>query len=78
MVIVKEMEKINQNLRKHKPCTVAKFYLSEKADGFCVKTSGSQTKNISQTIYFTGEALQQLRNILDEIDDLRTASLSDN
>ncbi len=76
MAIVDNMEKIeapqNHNKGRQSRVRQTKYFVTE--NGLQVQTYGSATRKhpdeFSQSMYFEGEALKQLANALQEIQDL--------
>ncbi len=73
MAIVKRMEKCDREKINYRSKPKYAVYTVTK-DGLQIKTTASkesgQTDGFKQNIFFTGEALEQLREALKEIDKL--------
>ncbi len=71
MAIINEMERIEHSTRNLRQSTIRKSVYSLAKDGLQVKSFGSARRQnpdmVSQSMYFKGKALDQLRDALIEI-----------
>ena len=80
MAIIKNMKRVDKPDKISEQTTSkAEYFIRD--DGFQINTFGSDSRQevgkSSQIIYFTGDALQQIKGILKEIEGLKEARILD-